>query len=165
VQVARLRPCNYPILVVGPEDGQGCCLVIGLRANVLASEAQVRPQAAWLMVVEAGGCCLVIGLRANVLASEAQVRAQAACSGCWWQPLHGLGFFECRSCCLVIGLRANVLASEAQVRAAAAWPGFVGAKGLLPGDWPARNRTSKRGTGEATGCMVSGFQRPAAAAW
>lgn len=42
-QVARLRPCSYPILVVGPEDSQGCCLVLGLRANLLASEAQVSP--------------------------------------------------------------------------------------------------------------------------
>ncbi|WIA38046.1 hypothetical protein OEZ86_001416 [Tetradesmus obliquus] len=39
-KVARLRPCSYPILVVGPEDSQGCCLVLGLRANLLASEAQ-----------------------------------------------------------------------------------------------------------------------------
>jgi hypothetical protein len=71
--------------------------VIGLRANVLASEAQVRPQAAWPVVCEARGCCLVIGLRANVLASEAQVRAAAAWS---------VGF-EGSRCCLMIGLRAK----------------------------------------------------------
>eukprot|EP00775_Hariotina_reticulata_P008493 gene8493-8676_t len=32
------RACNFPILVVGPEDPQGFCLVIGLRAKELAGK-------------------------------------------------------------------------------------------------------------------------------
>lgn len=42
VQVARLKPCNYPMLAVGPEDARGWCLVTGLRGFMLQDKAQVR---------------------------------------------------------------------------------------------------------------------------
>jgi len=44
-QIARqgggLRAYNYPIMVIGPEDSAGWCIVIGLRSNLLANNAQV----------------------------------------------------------------------------------------------------------------------------
>jgi hypothetical protein len=44
-QIARqgggLRAFNYPIMVIGPEDNAGWCIVIGLRSNMLGSNAQV----------------------------------------------------------------------------------------------------------------------------
>lgn len=45
MQIARqgggLRAYNYPIMVIGPEDTAGWCIVIGLRSNVLTNNAQV----------------------------------------------------------------------------------------------------------------------------
>lgn len=46
LQIARkgggLRAYNYPIMVIGPEDAAGgWCIVIGLRSNLLDSNAQV----------------------------------------------------------------------------------------------------------------------------
>lgn len=45
-QIARqgggLRAYNYPIMVIGPEDNAGWCIVIGLRSSLLGSNAQVR---------------------------------------------------------------------------------------------------------------------------
>jgi hypothetical protein len=46
LQIARqgvgLKAYSYPILVIGPEDPSGWCIVIGLRSSMLADNAQVR---------------------------------------------------------------------------------------------------------------------------
>jgi hypothetical protein len=56
VQIARqgggLRAYNYPIMVIGPEDPSGWCIVIGLRSNLLAKDAQVC-----LQQHQQAGCC------------------------------------------------------------------------------------------------------------
>jgi hypothetical protein len=55
-QIARqgggLRAYNYPIMVIGPEDPSGWCIVIGLRSNLLAKDAQVC-----LQPHQRAGCC------------------------------------------------------------------------------------------------------------